>query len=559
MGRRHEPAVHQAQLVGTMLMRLLPALVVVILTVAAPTTGTRCQPSAVEPHGVPCGLPTTTAELDVQELPVPAAVSRSGAGPALIGAASSTSWDGPFAGTTKVLPRGQALLLRFVTMPAVANTTLGIWIAIKRADGTWTAFRPHASATTDVAGIATYSYTSASPSGTWLAFRARYIDGAGAVVWSYPSLFGRWISASAPKSVPAPPPTATAGSPLVYGSAIGMDSLNNTQIGGSAASEVSYRFRALASGALQSVRVYVIGPNHDGYGAGTGGTWRVTVQPDDGTPAHAPTGTVLATSTLAHPADGFPLISFAAPATLVAGGLYHLVFRNVDPDPAANYASLDGVFMYRPTVPRQPRLADVDWGQLRRDGGGSWSTAADTIPIAVLTYADGATQGLGYMEVWVYEAQSISSAAEAREAFTVGGGDRTVSAVTVRLNRVAGSSPLTVRLETGSGTLVEQGTIPAAAFPVAGQGRGRGATWVTLAFRSSHLLADGQAYHLVLSAPADTTYSIFVIRKGARYGFPSATYFADGHAQYNPGSGWGPFTSGDGRLLDEADLQFYFS
>ena len=135
----------------------------------------------------------------------------------------------------------------------------------------------------------------------------------------------------------------------VYGPGIRMDGLNNTQVGGPNNVSTSYRFRATTSSALNSVRVYVIGPTYAGYGAGTGGTWQVTVQTDDGTGTHAPSGTVLATTTF-QPGDVFPVIFWSSPATLASGRLYHVVFKNVDPNSTANFASVNGVFMYQPTV-----------------------------------------------------------------------------------------------------------------------------------------------------------------------------------------------------------------
>jgi len=339
-----------------------------------------------------------------------------------------------------------------------------------------------------------------------------------------------------------------------------MDSLNNTIVGGPSADRVSYRFRATASSPLSSARVYVIGPTHDGYGAGTGGTWQVTIQTDDGTAAHEPGSTVLASATLT-PTDGFPLVAFASPPAMEAGQLYHIVFRNTDAEPAANYASLDGVFMYQPTSPRQPRAADTDWGQAVSQGNGAWADTADTVPILQLAYANGDLQGLGYMEAWVRSPRDVTGASSVREAFTVSGVDRAVSSFSVRLMRLSGDSPLAVRLETDAGDLVAQCQIPAAAVPVGVPGDHDGpghAAWAGCTFAAPLVLAQGQAYHAVLSAPQDTTYSVFAVRKGLEYGFGAATYFADGRGQVTAGSGWGPFTQDGGGPLDEGDLQFYF-
>ena len=339
-----------------------------------------------------------------------------------------------------------------------------------------------------------------------------------------------------------------------------MDGLNNTQVGGPERQATSYRFRATSSSPLLSVRVYIEGPENAGYGAGTGGTWEVSVRPDDGTAAHGPSATVLAAASF-RPVTGLPLIAFPSPAALTAGALYHVEFRNVDPDPVANYASVNGVFMYQPTSPRQPGLSDLDWGQPLSSGGGAWADRANTIPVMQLNYADGTSAGLGYMEVWVRSYQAVSGASSVRESFTVSGASRSASSLSVRLMRVSGSSPLTVRLERSDGTLVAQGQVAASAVPVGvpGDHGGTGhASWVTYAFPQAVALASGQSYNVVLSAPADTAYSVFVIRKGVEYHFSPSTYFADGHAQVNTGSGWGPFTQDGGPRLDEADLQFYF-
>lgn len=367
-----------------------------------------------------------------------------------------------------------------------------------------------------------------------------------------------------PTAKPTPPPTAVRTPPPgisgMYGSAIGMDSLNNTQVGGPNSLSTSYRFRASTSAKLNSVRVYIIGPTHAGYGAGTGGTWQVTVQTDNGAANHAPSGTVLATTTF-KPVDDFPVIGWSSPASLTAGGLYHIVFENVDADPTANYASVDGVFMYQPTVPRQPAFSDLNWGQPMRSGSGGWSDRSNTVPIMQLNYANGVTAGLGYMEVWVRSYKSISGSAMAREAFTVKGSNRFVSSFSVRLMRVSGSSPLTISLETSGGTLLTRCAIAASAIAIGTPGDHSGgghATWETCTFASSETLVAGQAYNVVLSTTCDTVYSIFVIRKGSSWGFAPTTYFSYGHAQYTTGSSWGPFTQDGGGALDQADLQFYF-
>lgn len=303
-----------------------------------------------------------------------------------------------------------------------------------------------------------------------------------------------------------------------------------------------------------------MGPDHPGYGAGTGGTWQVTVQTDDATARHAPSGSVVATASLA-PTEVFPVIRFDPAPALTAGELYHVVFANMDADPEANYASVNGIFMYQPTTPRQAAFDDIDWGQLTRSGDGPWSESDSTIPIMQLSYGDGVAAGEGYMEVWIRSAGTISGDAMAREAFTVSGSDRSVRSFSVRLMRISGTSPLKVRLESADGTLLEEGAIAASAVAIGipGDHAGLGhATWETLELPTPWILRSGESYRVVLSTADDTSYSIFVIMQGARWGFDPRTFFADGHAQYSDGSDWGPFSEDGGGPLDESDLQFYF-
>src|SRR6266853_4605088 len=89
-----------------------------------------------------------------------------------------------------------------------------------------------------------------------------------------------------------------ADSSACYGSGLGSDGLANTVVGGQWGNIVSYRFRAGHSGPLQQIHVYLI-PNHTGYSAGTRGQIQVTVNADDGTSAHNPSSTILASTILA--------------------------------------------------------------------------------------------------------------------------------------------------------------------------------------------------------------------------------------------------------------------
>jgi len=343
-----------------------------------------------------------------------------------------------------------------------------------------------------------------------------------------------------------------------YGSGLGADALANTVVGGPSLDAVSYRFQARHASALKGIRVFFIWSLlKTGYQAGEGGTIQVDLEADDGTAAHNPGGVPLASlsySNIISQNNNYPELRFPAPVALKGGAFYHLVFTNVDPAPALNYISLDALYTDAATVPMQPSLTDASSAVLVRAGGGPWKLRQNFTPILELDYADGGSQGNGYMEVWSTNPKTVSGAVQAREAFKVSGPSRTFTRIMVRLQRLAGSSPLTVRLEEADGTLIEQGAVPAASvLPGA-------AAWATATFPLTTVLATGVSYHLVLSSPADTQYSVYPIRKGQDKGFSNYTLFPDGCAQFSTtgGASWAGWDMWGTPNLTTSDLQFMF-
>src|SRR5207249_1149183 len=109
------------------------------------------------------------------------------------------------------------------------------------------------------------------------------------------------------------------------------------------------------------------------------------------------------------------------------------------------------------------------------------------------------------------------------------------------------------------GTPIDAANVAAATIPISAPSDNGGAAWGSATFGSAHTLAAGTAYVLRLSTPADTTYSLFVIRKGTNYSFSPSTYFADGLAQWTgDGATWQYFGYTQTQHDPNADLQFYF-
>jgi Putative Ig domain len=344
-----------------------------------------------------------------------------------------------------------------------------------------------------------------------------------------------------------------------YGPGLGSDGLANTVVGGPSGNVVSYRFRAGHSGSLQQIHVYLI-QQHAGYSAGTGGQIQITVNTDDGTPSHNPSSTVLATYLLSNPASAtpsiyFPIFVFPVPPTLVQGQLYHIVFTNVDPNSTANYLSVDALYYANPTTPAQPTISDVDSAELLSGPSVAWAPRKGYTPILELDYQDGFSELIGYMEVWVGVPQNISGTSAVRETFTVSKAQRTVTSASVRVARTSGAEPLTIRLENGDGSIIEEGQIPAASAPLTSP---TSYTWVTYTFSSAHDLAVGQTYSLEFDAPSTSNYQAYPIRKGSAYGFQNTTYFPDGYAQFNSSGFWVGWTQWGVSNRTDGDLQFYF-
>ena len=132
----------------------------------------------------------------------------------------------------------------------------------------------------------------------------------------------------------------------IYGPALAVRGLGNIPLGGPHGRWASDRFVNTHTGTLESIRIYLMwDAKRKGYHGGTGGTVVVEVQSDDGTANHHPSGTTLASTSIAHPLQvgNFPTLKFMSPASLDSGNIYDLVFTNADPNPVENYGSLNSL------------------------------------------------------------------------------------------------------------------------------------------------------------------------------------------------------------------------
>jgi hypothetical protein len=359
---------------------------------------------------------------------------------------------------------------------------------------------------------------------------------------------------SAPTATPTVAPTATpaAGQTGTYGAAFNFDTKANLQVGWTDHAKVAHRFVATTTSTLKSIRFQQRGGPV--YSGGTGGTLRITVQTDSN---GVPSGTVLATASYTPGNSGvwthYDVVTFSSPATLTKGTRYNIVFENVDANSAANYFSVNELYTYSTVTPRQPAFADADYAVLYA-APSTWSVQSKYTADMDLTYADGTHDGMAYIANIIELYGTVSGSASVREHFTVSGGNRAVTKASVRVRRTSGSSPLTIRLETGTGTLIEAVDVPASSIAASAPGGDNGGSvWVTVTFSNPHTLANGAAYNLRLTTATGTTYTSAPIREGTDVGLLS-TAFRDGSGQSSSnGTSWA-----DLYAYSPVDIQFYF-
>ncbi|MBX2881409.1 MAG: hypothetical protein KTR32_15805 [Granulosicoccus sp.] len=234
------------------------------------------------------------------------------------------------------------------------------------------------------------------------------------------------------------PSTAENGIARYYGNPQVMTSLADTQVGDtgnvSYANSVVFPFNKR----LVSFRKYFIfvpgnagGPGY--YHGGDGGSIEFSLQTDDGTSAHNPSGNKLARSPniIGGPPEpngrgglydgdkpptgaadavygcdatddaNFRTVCFDTPVEITAGTIYHLVAENTGSDPENNFVSMDDIFTRNGTDDRKahaPLFDDLDF-RVAYQFNGNWIHRKEFVAIVEYLFDDGTSWGNGYMEV----------------------------------------------------------------------------------------------------------------------------------------------------------------
>lgn len=329
----------------------------------------------------------------------------------------------------------------------------------------------------------------------------------------------------------------------------------------------SFRFRADYTGYVRFVRwSNTTGSGYwsgIGFGASQDPVARISIQADDGTPRHLPTGTILsqvAAFTPPNVDDAGTLSGFSSPYRVTSGELYHVVFENTAGG-GSSYSINCTIDESGSTSPRWG-VGSLDMGALFYNNG-DWegnyapSQRGGHSPIVELHYADTAGgsivhyQGQGF--VTMDGPVEISGNRQARERIIVSGGDKVVDAVVLYCENVSGSNPLTVTLEDSSSAVLRTATFPASDFVQGGTLVRNTYPYprpVERPFESAYTMTNGSTYYVRLSTPAGTTFMTEDINKGTGWGYDASVCFADGVRQgTSNGSSWTTYGNTDLQIM----------
>ncbi len=372
-------------------------------------------------------------------------------------------------------------------------------------------------------------------------------------------------------------------------------SLGDTQWGGDSQLRVAHRVRFPRSGMIVSVRLFTIfvegAPGGEAeYHKGDGGTFRATLQTDDATDAHAPSGTVLGQTDHiigapalyagsgpleaivgGDPGDApfFRRLSFQRPIAVQSDTWYHLVVDNTTNDPTAHFVSRDdyvaGSDDRQLKVPTRDPLQDAIL--LRGPNDTEWTLQPRNWAIGVFNYDDGTSYGNGYMEVGSVSgpdrvARYVDADRAVQQVFTV---LETLDVDTVGIGamHVWGDNAVTLRLLADDGAELWQGT--ATDFPTgvpANDPLGSVSSAVA-EFRETAVdppveLAAGQTYRLEV-APAGGEHTVTATRDGSlSYGFATdATVLGRAEFRETPTAQWEGWPVRDTTVDDQFDLSLH--
>lgn len=393
-----------------------------------------------------------------------------------------------------------------------------------------------------------------------------------------------------PKRTPVTNDTAAL---YYYGCSAQFTETANTQASHNITGPVGYRFTAPRSGNITGITIYYVLSIPD-YSGGTQGISTISLQSDDGTAAHLPTGTVLgscptlALSTISQPNGSANVTqTFSASVAVTAGTMYHIVSTNTASSPSTNYYSVDMVsdvqgsdvtaappYAYQRGSGqvaggkvRHPAVGDLEFSHWYKDSGILQNRMGYFATINLL-YSDGTSHGCGYVGGYTTDdAVGYGRRADGTNGFggvfAVRDSARVATALWVCASHLSGSAALVATLidrVSGStlATVNNLFTIPIGTSTGSDNIAFYNSQWIQFVFATPIVLNYGGIYEVRFTTTAGTLYWSCTLEPGPRNGYLYGveTTWADGHAIYNTGSGW---TVGvDTNKSPQGDIPFFF-
>ena len=226
---------------------------------------------------------------------------------------------------------------------------------------------------------------------------------------------------------------------------------------------------------------YMLG---NSYSVGNGGLQEVTLQTDDGTPEHNPSGTIIAKAKPYVPFDlpirKWAIIDFESPGNVQAGQIYHLVYENLNPPPELSGLSgreaqnapvdkgaiaLDGVtdgIAIDPLERHGPFLRNFPATLIKKSASSSWQDTNVTSWYSIV-YTDGVEVGESYAHyqgasAYRYE---VDGNKQLRQEFTWNYPDISVDRIVTRFGHDKGANgkPMSVVVKNQSFSVVATATV----------------------------------------------------------------------------------------------------
>ena len=348
-------------------------------------------------------------------------------------------------------------------------------------------------------------------------------------------------------------PATTFGNPIAAGG------LDNTRVMGDW--ELATAFRPSQTTAVHSLQRWLRGEG-TGYGAGTGGQLRYEIRTDtNGLPSDTVLGAVNGTPGIPTGQARFPIITFPTPIPVQVGSLYWIVTRNIDPNPATNYISINSLSSRVGNHPPN-RTTTPPEGDVYLWSNGNWAQRRAFTDVLTITFTDGRTIGNGYIEALVRSARPISASQQVRQVFTATK-DITISgwALSVGYSR---PGTLTGTLRTIDGTLVAEATASSTQMTPIGQSGTVHPTernyWTDFTPIPPVTLTAGTTYQLLFVTDSSAEFWVHPLRAGDLvYGFSPQTVWTDAHAEEtDDGNNWRNFETWHGNRPGDTDLSIEF-